>query len=637
MLAIPKTVFVPALRHVRSCLLICCLALGFQSVAQKTDTSTVAIHIVNMEMITSVKTDSGEFDRLQGNVILQQGTDTLYCDSALMSKTSRNFEAFSNVRIAQAGGTHGTSDYLKYTSAVKRAFMSGNVRMADGKNNLECSELTYDLGPKIAIYDKGGRLYNDSTTVTSNRGEYNIGAHEARFKGNVHIVDTQYRIKSEDVQYNTESKVTVFYAHSVVTRDSGRSILETSDGWYDGKLGIAHFKGFSKIWNEGQYIEGDSLYYNKLTGLGIAVGHVVSIDTAHHSTMYCGRAVYYQKQRRLWATIKPVLQQVNGKDTFYIRADTFYSAPMVKNRKPAVADKKPDTLAQGAHSDTAAHPVLVLKDSVVRVPVSKADSDMRKMDSVASHDLPLPAISGKYRVPRSREDTGDVQAGREVAKQHTPAKKGKKHKSSEPVMTVATTDTAIADTTAPLYFIGYHHVLLFSDSLQGKCDSICYTRADSLIRMMYSPVAWSRKSQITGDTILMQLDSITLRKLYVPNNALVVSQSGPAMAHLWDQVQGKTLTAYFDSSTIKQMVVKPDAECIYYSKDDKGAYVGVIQSSGNRMFVFFDDQKIKNIRFDRDAHISLTPMLQADLPNMKLGKFKWLEEQRPRDKEELFR
>ena len=600
--------------------------------AQKTDTGMVPIQILSMDTITVIKTDSGEFNHLKGNVILVQGTDTLYCDSALMNNTTRNFEGFGHVRIAQQGGTHGTSDYLKYTAAAKEAFMSGNVRMTDGKNNLDCTELTYNLGNRIAIYDKSGKLFNDTTTVTSNTGTYNIPLKESRFKGHVVIIDPKYRIKSEDVQYNTETKVTVFYAHSVLTSDSGKSILETSNGWYDGKMGIAHFMGHFSIWNDGQYIEADSGYNNRQTGFSIAVGHVISIDTGHHSTMYCGHAEYYQKQRKLWATIKPVLVQVNGKDTIYIRADTFYSAPMVRSRKSSDAgmNLQSDSLHKAISSSGKA-------DSAGK---TAADS----LTEIA-YNLPLPMPSSRYHVPRSKSDTGDVVTNipnkkvrhAEPEKKQQKGRRKSKQNKDVPMVINTMTDTAVADTTAPIYFIGYHHVLIFSDSMQGKCDSVCYTRADSLIRMMYNPIVWSHKSQITGDTIVMQLDSSTLRKMYVPNNAFLVSQSGPEKAHLWDQVQGKTLTAYFDSNTIKQVIVKPDAECIYFTKDDKGAYLGVDQGTSVRMYVYFDDQKIKTVKFDKEPHHVLTPMLQADLPNTKLSKFKWLDEQRPRSKEELFK
>jgi len=618
----------------------CFLLFITPALAQKQDTSTVPVRIVNMDTITVIKTDTGEYNHLKGNVILQQGTDTLYCDSALMNNTTHNFEGFGHVRIAQQGGTHGTSEYLKYTTQTKTAFMSGNVQMTDGKNNLESAEVTYDMAKKIAVYDKGGRLHNDSTSVTSRTGEYNIPLKQARFKHNVVIIDTQYRIKSEDVEYNTETKVTNFYAHSVVTRDSGRSVLETSDGWYDGKLGKAHFKGFSGIWNNGQYIESDSiLNYDRQTGYGLAIssfpGRVITIDTGHHSRLFCGRAEYYQKQRKLWATNKPVLEQVNGKDTLYMRADTFYSAPMVKSRRSLVVSRQSvadsgilgndSTRVLNQHGGRQGSGLKSAKDSVEEV----------------AYDLPMPVASTRYHVPLSASDTGYVENVKHKAlpeKKKEEKKKGKKNKKeSMEMMQVATADSASADTTAPLYFIGYHHVLLFSDSMQGKCDSVCYTRADSMIRMMINPIVWSHKSQITGDTILLQLDSSTLRKMYVPNNAFVASQSGPEKAHLWDQVQGKTLTAFFDSGAIKQIIVKPDAQCIYYVKDEKGAYMDIDQGNSMKMFIYFADQKMKNIKFDKEPKHVLTPLEKADLPNMKLSKFKWLDSQKPRSKEELFK
>ena len=120
------------------------------------------------------------------------------------------YEAFSNVRIAQTGGTQGTSDYLRYTADNKEAFMQGNVNLTDGKNRLACAELTYNLGTKTGVYNNGGTLYSDSTVVSSNTGVYNVKDKNARFKGNVHITDPTYKIISDDLGYNTETKFETF-------------------------------------------------------------------------------------------------------------------------------------------------------------------------------------------------------------------------------------------------------------------------------------------------------------------------------------------------------------------------------------------------------------------------------------------
>ncbi len=586
-----------AVKELLKALLSLCLALiSLNANAQQTDTANkVKITILNSKFGSYTKTDSGEYNKFTGDVILQQGTDTLYCDSAYQNSTTKNFEAFSNVKIAQKDGTQGTSDYLKYTADKKLAYMRGNVHLTDGKNRLHTEDLTYDLGTKTGVYNKGGVLENDSTKVTSNAGVYNVNNKDARFTGHVVILDPQYKIVSEDVVYNTGSKLTTFYAPSTVTRDSGKSILQTSNGTYDGINGVAHFVGHSTIWNDGQYIEGDTLSYNKLTGYGLANGHVISIDTNHHSTMYCGHAEYFQKQRILWATIKPVLVQVNGKDTLYMRADTFYSAPMTKVK---VVSRKSKVVSAG--------------DSVTQKNMSNAFVD----------------TSAAFVPAGLRKDTTWA-----IPKAAVKKKKGKKN---ERVNTIHVVDTAAADTTAPLYFIGYHHVRIFSDSLQGKCDSVSYTRSDSTIRMIYAPIAWAHNSQITGDTILMQLDSNHIKSLYVPNNAFVVSQSGPTKAKLFDQVQGKTLTAYFANNEIDHMVVMPDAESIYYTKDEKNAYVGTDQATSRRMRIFFKDQQIRRIKFEDDVHHTATPMMMVDIPNSHLGRFKWLIDQRPKTKEELF-
>jgi hypothetical protein len=157
------------------------------------------------------------------------------------------------------------------------------------------------------------------------------------------------------------------------------------------------------------------------------------------------------------------------------------------------------------------------------------------------------------------------------------------------------------------------------------------------MRMMFDPVAWSRKSQITGDTILIkQRDSNKIKWLYVPNNAYMVSLAGPDSADLYNQIQGKTLRANFNDSTITDMIVQPNAESIYYSKDESEAYLGVNQAKGERMFIYFGPEKLSRIRYEQDVTQTMSPLDKVDIGAMKLSRFKWREEERPKTKEELF-
>jgi len=527
-----------------------------RSYAQQKKDEKMTITFVHNNYLVHEGTDTSAVDKFIGEVIFAQGTDTMYCDSAYLR--GRNYiEAFGNVRIVQhgSGGTQAESDYMRYTGSDKMAYMNGNVKLTDGKNTLWTEDLTYNVGTKYGVYKQGGTLQSDSTTVSSDEGNYNGKTKYARFIHNVLVTQPHTEITSDDLGYYTETEVMEFYSCSVVTND--KMILHTCSGSYDSKNEIAHFKGYSSIYNEGQYIEADtSLNYNKITGLGDATGHVITIDTGEHSTLYCGRAWYNDKKKTVLATVKPVLKQVNDKDSLYIRADTLFSFPVPKP-----------------------------EDSIVTYKTIKV-------------------------------------------------KKGRKEVAME---VVDSANTALArDSSRKHIFIGYHHVLIFSDSLQGKCDSISYSQQDSIIRMMYSPIAWSRKSQITGDTILLYTDSTNLRKMYIPKKAFMISISGPDKAEMYDQVQGETLTAYFKKNAIDNMVVTPEAQAIYYSKDDDGAYLGVSEAKSDSMKIFFKDEEVDKMLLIKDPHQTMTPMDKANIPTLRLDRFQWFPEKRPKNKEELF-
>jgi lipopolysaccharide export system protein LptA len=529
------------------------MPLQLSAQAKKSDTSNkVNIEIVQAKYLYYVQTDSGGIDKLIENVILKQAENTMYCDSAYFNLSKNIVEAFGNVRIVQPG-SEAQSDYMRYVGNQKTAYMKGNVKLTDGKSNLWSEDLTYNTSTKIGVYTQGGTLQDSNTTVSSNAGTYNMKDKNSRFSGEVIVTNPEYEIKSDDLGYNSDTKVMTFFAKSVVTSDS--TVLHTSCGTYDSKDQIAHLPCRSLVVNKDQTIEADTLHHNRKTGWGKALGHVVSIDTERHSTLYCGRTDFNEKQKKLWATIRPVLKQLNDKDSLFIRADSFYSFPVVKKKDTLLATK------------------------------AKNVKDKRKLK----------------------------------------------------VKDVVPADTIAADSNAPRKFIGYHHVLIFSDSMQGKCDSISYSDEDSVMRMMYDPYVWSRKSQINGDTILLYMDSSKIRKMYIPNNAFSVSQSGPEKAKLFDQVQGKTITAFFKDGNIDYMLVKPDAQTIWYGKDDNGAYLGVNEANGTRMKVYFKNDEIHKVLFEEDVKSKMTPLDKADLPNMKLTRFKWIIDKRPKSKEELFR
>jgi hypothetical protein len=286
---------------------------------------------------------------------------------------------------------------------------------------------------------------------------------------------------------------------------------------------------------------------------------------------------------------------VSGQDSIYMAADTFFSAPDIER---AAAGKK-----AGGSKDSAVvkrKPTTAGKRTTAQRPrVNPAGNATLAGDTLARHapEMQAPMVPG-YIAPE---------------------------------------DSTAADTAKARYFIGYRGVRVFADSMQAICDSIRYTQRDSSMRLIRDPVAWARRAQISGDTIVLVSDSSKIRRLWVPNNALIVSRSGPEKANLFDQVQGRTLRGNFDDSgALREMVVFPTAESVNYQTDDGGAYVGVVESQGERMRVFFRDQKIERVAIEQDPKHTMLPLKEPGATTLRLSRFVWREEERPKSVAELF-
>jgi len=545
--------------------------------------NTVAIQIISTRTGSFSQNDTGGVNRLIGDVILEQAGTRMECDSAILDVVRNNVEAFGHVVITQPGGTRVESDYLRYTGNTRGAYLRGAVALSDGSSNLWSEVLTYDLGRKVGTFSDNGTLQSGETLLSSRRGSYNLRSKDARFTGDVVVNNPRYDVVSDDLGYNTGTKVVRFFGPSVVTND--RSELRATGGYWDEVRERARFVGRSAIWSSDQYVEADTLYYDRQTGFGTARGDVYALDTAQHVTLWSQFAAYNEIGKTLLATRKPVLRRVSGTDSLFMRADTFLTGPDIPKRlEPAPSVPSGDTAAKKPRRPRRGQPAITTASA------STSDTLAR-------------------RPPRTTTTTASTRAA----------------------------DSTAADTATARFFVGYPRVRVWSDSMQAVCDSVRYTQRDSALRLMRDPVAWARAGQISGDTLVLYADSGRVRQLWVPGNALMISRSGPEQAELYDQVQGRTLTGFFAENQLTEMLVKPSAESIYFATDDVGAYIGANEAQAERMRIFFGEGKIRRIVLEQDPKQTMTPMDKANLQGLRLSRFQWREEERPKSRAEIFR
>jgi hypothetical protein len=183
------------------------------------------------------------------------------------------------------------------------------------------------------------------------------------------------------------------------------------------------------------------------------------------------------------------------------------------------------------------------------------------------------------------------------------------------------------------YFEAYRHVRVFSDSMQSVSDSLFYSFVDSTFRLYYDPVAWSKKSQITGDTIYLYTKNKKASRIQSFENAFMVNE---VQGGVYNQIKSSRMDGYFKNGTLDSVRAKGLAESIYFIQDQDSAYTGTNQTNSDAIDAYFEKGDLYKVVFRSDLKGTLYPITQKRPGEMRLPNFRWLIERRPKTKYELF-
>jgi len=183
------------------------------------------------------------------------------------------------------------------------------------------------------------------------------------------------------------------------------------------------------------------------------------------------------------------------------------------------------------------------------------------------------------------------------------------------------------------FFKAFHHVRIFSDSLQGVCDSLSYSALDSVFRFYKDPVIWAKDSQISGDTIYLFTKNKTADQIFVFENAYSINKTPD---DLFNQIRGNTLNGYFREGSIDYIRAKGNAESVYYLQDDDSAYLGMNYARADAISLYFLSKELKKVTWVNGVEGTTYPFRQIPEDKKTLRNFNWQENRRPKTKYELF-
>ncbi|MCK9403326.1 MAG: hypothetical protein M0Q26_07995 [Chitinophagaceae bacterium] len=327
------------------CLLFFAQAIKAQRIAaDTTQPEGKLLEILYADRLNFITVDSlHRYTSLAGKVKVKQDKTFFYADSAILNEIDNSLEAFDNIHINDADSVHTYAQYLKYLGKEKRAYLNKKVKLTDGKGTLTTEELVYDVTLKIGTYVNGGKLVNKQTVLTSMEGNYYGDTKDVLFRRNVRLVDPEYTIITDTLQYNTGTEIANFTSPTTLTDTSGR-IIKTREGFFDRKNKKGMLFKRSVIDDSSYTFTADEMAFDDSTKLSEFRGNAVyrGKDTAEGFDMIANNIKTDRKKDILLATEKPILLIKQGKDSIFIAADTLYSArlaDLIKTRRvPVIRD-----------------------------------------------------------------------------------------------------------------------------------------------------------------------------------------------------------------------------------------------------------------------------------------------------------
>jgi len=195
-------------------------------------------------------------------------------------------------------------------------------------------------------------------------------------------------------------------------------------------------------------------------------------------------------------------------------------------------------------------------------------------------------------------------------------------------------DSLAQDTAKTRIIKAYYNARLFKSDLQAVADSMYYGMQDSMFRLMGKPMMWAENSQISGDTIFLQVKNQKLDNSLLVGNAFMVNATSDSLK--FNQIKGRKITSFFTNNRMERLFVDGNAENIFYNIDEKtNVTTELVHDRSSRFKILMEDNKLKEYVSIRKVDGKVYPIAEVTADKEFLPNFTWRPEDRPKSKDDL--
>ena len=262
--------------------------------------------------------------------IIHDGVN-MWCDQAIHYSDDNFIEAYGNVKMIQGDTINMNAKYVEYSGKTQLAFASGDVVLTEPQSMLTTDTLYFDRVKQQAFYQSGGTVVKDSSgTITSRIGRYYMDKSKYEFVNDVELVNPEYILQTNRLDYYTENGFAFLYGPSTITGESSKIYCER--GFYDTNNDTGYFIKKSRIDYDNRIFEGDSMYFDRSRSFASATNNIKVTDTLNSSVVKGHYAEVFREKDSVFITKRALAITVQEKDSIYMHGDTLMVTGDPKHR-----------------------------------------------------------------------------------------------------------------------------------------------------------------------------------------------------------------------------------------------------------------------------------------------------------------
>jgi lipopolysaccharide export system protein LptA len=473
----------------------------------------------------------------------------------------------------------------------------GNVVFTQDSVIMYCDSAWLYPDNSLDAYSRVHIKQGDSLNLFGDFLKYDGNKKFARLEKNIRLLDKDMVLVTEHMTYDIGKKTATYIEGGTIT--SKDNVLTSETGYYFASGKMLAFKRKVVLTNPGYTVNCDTLNYSTTSRTAFFFGPTWIRNKK--STIYCENGFYDTfhdyAQFRKNARINSGHQSLVGDSVYYNHKTGFGKAL----GHVEVSDTTQHLHITGDYSThNELNNVSYVTGHALMQQISKKDTLFLHADS-----LKATAVTDSVRLL-------------ELKKQRA----------------LRNNNTEIERDSVPMIRImyAYRKVKFFQPQMQGKCDSLMYTYADSTMHLFRNPVLWSSDNQLTADRIEMTSGNGEIRLMRLFNSAFIISKEDSIR---FNQVKGKNMIGYFSGNKLRKVFVEGNGQTIYYAKE-KNKLTGVNKADCSDLLIFLKDNQVESITLLNKPDGTMFPHREIAPQELRLKDFKDYSSKRPKNQKDLF-